>query len=827
MRTDFRTIVTALSLCLLGSIGEIRADVETDSITVPVKIYVDISGLGNFGDYDPWSNSIDGTFVPSSPTATDGTLHIEAHGSGGNSAEGYSGCIGAPKVMPYHEYSLSFSSLSANVGTGSPSGTFTLIPPPGYKIQIGEMDTNKYSFAADSDENPLTYSTSFSFRVVPNAPPVATSAGTASSLGLGKLEWHVSLGAAKDGKSVGELILTNPGWGDSWSSLFTPEALTVALNSTDASTYGYYLGHLQVYANGAVIDAVPLTSGYAIRFYNPNQMQGSSYPKTFTGEPFVTYTVAPGSTDTSITITKEVRNITDTTTTGVSVARREVTTLTRSGSWPQFTWTLSDWTLDGQSALVQRTMTGGGTESSRTESIAVSVPGGSTALSVSRTYALNAWAESLVSETDGTSNGVTTTCEYYDDSTQTGCYGYLKKKTLSDGSWEAYDYMHPSGVGSGMIQHRYRPFLSSPSTATLDSSQGEVTTFSYTNDAFGFEVRPTEILTTVNGTTVGHTTIAYADTTANSLNVVQATRTDYVNSSNTLQTITKYYREDIEDEFFRSQVHSIQRPDGVKQSFAYQRGSWDGSSFTLSSNNGLASGAGSRITVITGTASGSTSVSLVDGYAVDAVYLVDNKSTKEVTIRDDRALVRRTETYAWASSGWQRVSYVDYSYDLSGQLVSRVASNGATYSATYDGGFKTSETSETGVSLSYTYDAAGRVDTVTRAAASGISALTTKYYYNAMGQVVQQVSGYGQSEALSTSRSFDDSGRLTSETPPGLSATTHSYDVANRVHTVTRPDGSTLAVTDFFAVVGIDVNEVVGFRGDLPGYRPQWFPGRS
>jgi len=26
---------------------------------------------------------------------------------------------------------------------------------------------------------------------------------------------------------------------------------------------------------------------------------------------------------------------------------------------------------------------------------------------------------------------------------------------------------------------------------------------------------------------------------------------------------------------------------------------------------------------------------------------------------------------------------------------------------------------------------------------------------------------------------------------------------------------------DFFAVVGIDVKDVVGFQGDLPGYRPQ------
>jgi hypothetical protein len=53
----------------------------------------------------------------------------------------------------------------------------------------------------------------------------------------------------------------------------------------------------------------------------------------------------------------------------------------------------------------------------------------------------------------------------------------------------------------------------------------------------------------------------------------------------------------------------------------------------------------------------------------------------EATIRDSRALVVRTESKIWTGSTFQLVGFTDYFYDVTGRLLRRVGSNGATYSA--------------------------------------------------------------------------------------------------------------------------------------------------
>src|SRR5436305_1974831 len=61
---------------------------------------------------------------------------------------------------------------------------------------------------------------------------------------------------------------------------------------------------------------------------------------------------------------------------------------------------------------------------------------------------------------------------------------------------------------------------------------------------------------------------------------------------------------------------------------------------------------------------------------------------------------------------------------------------------------------------------------------------------------MNQILGSGTWENITAAKAFDDAGRLRSETPPGsYGAITHTYDVANRKHTITRADGGTVITT--------------------------------
>jgi uncharacterized protein RhaS with RHS repeats len=126
-------------------------------------------------------------------------------------------------------------------------------------------------------------------------------------------------------------------------------------------------------------------------------------------------------------------------------------------------------------------------------------------------------------------------------------------------------------------------------------------------------------------------------------------------------------------------------------------------------------------------------------------------------------------------------SATDYSYDYANRLISRVSSNGATYTASY----KTSQNVETGQlqweedesggRTEYTYDKAGRIETSVRKGVSGVTGdLKTTFTYDADSRIrTQSISAAPSSsqplppsEQLVTARSYDSAGRLWTETFP-------------------------------------------------------------
>lgn len=786
-------LVCSIVFAVLG-LTSMPAQMMDDS---PVGIPVRIWGKATTGSYNAghsfdlliWSVAADGSTTPVSylngqPTTVENTsIEIPAD---------------TARFEPGKRYKLTVTAeFLAQASTH-------ISAPPGYSVEIDGVLRGTYTVALPQYE---IIDHEVSLRILPLGEAGAR-AGSCSSLSSGKIRWKVALGFLKNGASAGHIVLSDAALGSTWPAVFVPAGLQYEPPSSEVTVSRASSNQAlqQIVANQACVNIVTLSAtSYEMRFYHPDQKVGSAFPYSFTGSPYVSYKIERDGSDTKLKITSTSRSLA----TG-STARTAVTTLERTGTGvTNYQWKLQDWHTDGVAALVEEQRTWGGTTADRTESQALRQPAQSDTLNTTKAYHAYAWGEELASINRGATNSINTVYGYYTDPAQKGSYAFIKSASSNDGTWEAFDYYDANSDQTliGLVHHRYRPFNNEPTTVSLDGTLGEITTYEYAADAFGRLSRPTQILTQVKKTasvtaTTAKTEFAYVDSdgsgnaliTANGMRVVETTRKDYSSAANYLETVTRNYREDVTDDFFRSQTHSVRRPDNVQQSFAYQRGTWNGTAFTKAANNGLDPGPASRIAVVTGSALSAAGggMTAYDGYDIEDIYLVDGKSTLEVTIRDSRALVVRTETHAWKSNAWNLVGSVGYTYDAAGQLTGRTSAPGGQYQATYAGEQKTSETSETGITISYGYDVAGRVKTAAKA-----SGPTTTFAYDAAGQVVSETrSKAGVSETIMAARSYDTAGRLQSTTPPGLSATSYTYNVSARTRTATAPgNGTTVSTT--------------------------------
>jgi RHS repeat-associated protein len=695
--------------------------------------------------------------------------------------------------------------------------TLQAVPPPGYVIEIDQVARERLALGYAGN-------TSVRIRVLAPAQEYSGRAGTATALTSGRIYWQVALGSLANGSSAGSLAIIDTGAGN-FTSLFTPAGLLYEPTSSEVQVFynPWWVSApeipgaiRQIIAPEACVDIITVaTNETHIKFYHRDQLL--AYPNSpnelrwFSGEPYAWYLInQDGAQPDRVFINCDLRDPTSPTATGQPVVKVKHTVLDRDGSAPNFTWTADEWYEDGASSLSREVHV----RSSGTESITVSEPGGATATTASRTYGSVPWGEEIVSATSGTTDAVTTTSDFYTASDQAGNYGRPKSTVTTGGIWEAYEYYDYAGGTAdqaGALYRTHRPFKNTDTSVppNLNQHGGVVTTFEYALDAFGRRTRPSLVETAVNGTVIGRSSTSYGDAASGFsghpyLYLVTATSSNSVSATvgDVLTSVSKYFREDAgavygyqTDDFFRGQIHSVQHPDGRKQSFVYQRGSWDGTNFSLSGNGGTDYGSASRIGVISGTTTNTGILcATYAGYNLDDLYLVDGKSTMEVTIRDKSALVRRTETQVWSSGAWQTVSWVTYAYSYSNQLVSRTTSNNGLYEAFYTGERKDWEKDDSGIRVDYAYDAADRVHTATKS-----SGPTTTFTYDAEHRALSEnVTASGTGENIYSARTYDDAGRLKTELPVGMSTVNYGYNPGARTRTVTYPDASTRTET-FFA----------------------------
>jgi len=247
----------------------------------------------------------------------------------------------------------------------------------------------------DGNNYVIGFTGSGSFQVIVESPDALSArAGVASSITSGQVRWQVALGSLANGNSAGALTLADPGTGSTWN-VFTRAAIQYMVPSAEIVTYNDGTGLRQILADQADVDLVTVNStSFSINFYNPTTRQGTAFPYTHSGSPYVSYLIQQGSTATTLQITSTTLNLNTS-----GTARTAVTTLTRTGTnVDNFLWVLDDWNDAGLAQAKEEKRQWGGTAGNRTEALTIYKPNtGITDLVANNTFQTFNWGEQMTS----------------------------------------------------------------------------------------------------------------------------------------------------------------------------------------------------------------------------------------------------------------------------------------------------------------------------------------------------------------------------------------------------------------------------------------------
>lgn len=603
----------------------------------------------------------------------------------------------------------------------------------------------------------------------------AEHTGESRGTKLGSIMWDVGLGNLSDGRSAGHISIHT----DALAAYhFTPVGLIYSppgytneidvIRNPDSS-------FRQIKSPQTLADIVITnTEEYEIRFYKDADIG----PKvnglyTFSNQPFVTWRVRNPNTGTVSQL--EISKIQN------AVTQSNLYTWTSATN----TWSL---TTGGGARTETKAITTDPGSGDRTETFTVTNASSQVISKIARTYHQFAWpgTELIREVVDPGGAALTTTYAYYEVSSEVGKFTRLKSVTYPDGKWEKYDY---DTIGNRVLELRPWKDLSL-ATATEANSYAIRTTYSNFD---GFETAlDAKIVSSLEekiaGATVRKTTFGRTGTTINDQPAVVESETVYSSATASLTTITTRYHASASD-FLTGRVASIQRPDGRKDTYTYEKGNYVTNADPALNEfvpdpNGLAQ----RDMMVHGT------VSSPDGIA--------GKTTRETTVRDRFGNVVLQEVYAYTGTDYARVSWSVMDYDERGHVTQTRRSNGTILTAVWTGDLKSSDIDENGIETTYTYDALNRIATRTRkgvAAAFGYPAqpdIVTTYGYDAEGHITSETTS-AAGLTLTQSRTYDAASRIKTETDNAGLVTTHTYTNGGRTETTTLPGGATRVADNY------------------------------
>lgn len=695
-------------------------------------------------------------------------------------------CSAIPEMAGSPTMLTLYKTYEMTIGPGICTAHLAVRAPEGYKLFINDLETTEIQATSPSSTWRIRVEPACSCGCDRDAPG-SSGAGARN----GSIVWEMALGKLSDGRtsaplSVREkyltplvytpaaLIYSPPG--------FTDEVDVVYLNPANKS-----LGFRQIKTPEGLADIIVVSpTEYDVRLYsapNVGVKTGGLYPVT--GIPLVTWKFKNPNppAENRLQISKTQNGITE----------------TSEYTWDGATSTLT-LTKNGGTWIDSKTTTIDGVTGDRTETQVIKDNLGVVSSKTSKTYHTFPWGDDLIREVvDPDGAALTTLYTYYENSAEIGKYTSLKSVTNPDGSWEKYDY--------GWLGYRtvvMRPWKDSTLAAATEANS-RTTTYQYSH-LWRYHLGNTNLHEYVSlteeriaGQLVQKSTVQQkimndpynVDASAIPYGVTEIETVYSSNATLGARTITTRYDafEPAELAWLANRVSTVIHPDGRQDTYSYEKGTFVvNADPALSQFTPNATGLAERQIVVHGT------TAAPDGVA--------NKTTRDVSITDERGRGVYQESYVYTGSGFERIGWAAMTYNDRGQLTQMKRHNGTVSTAVYTGDQKTSETDESGVEIVYTYDVYNRLKTRTKkgiAAAGGFPAqvdLVTTYNYDTMGRIKSEVVT-GGGLTLTTSKAYDVAGRMSSQTDAAGLTTNYAYANGGRTTTVTMPNGAT-QITDSF-----------------------------
>lgn len=607
----------------------------------------------------------------------------------------------------------------------------------------------------------------------PCAAGRAGEAGNSSLPDGGGVNWEFRMGTLSDGRSAENIVIRENVLS---SSIFTPAALIYSPppRATDIEVIRNGDGSLrQLKSRQSLTDIIVINSvEYDLRFYSLDQV-GAKADGVYivTGSPDVTWKIKnPEPANLNRLQISKLQN-------GVTSINEYIRDTVNNS------WALNQ---NGLRVTSKTTVTDS-TTGDRVETSTVKDNNNRIASKVARTYHSFTWGEELIKEvSDPDGVALLTKYSYYEDSGEAGKYRKLKSLTKPDGSWEKYDY---DSHGNKILL--LRPWKDLPLAVATEENSHVTKTYFTNSDGIKLSVFPRvvdSIEEKIGGVLVHKTTYDRESVTVNGQPAVTVVETSYSSATSGQTSSVTTYDAAAAPLFAEKPAHMISA-DGRKDTYSYEKGN-----FLANPNPALSSftadedGVTSRATTIHGTSSSPGGIAF--------------KTTKEVTIRDERGHELLQETYIYNGGSYERLGWTSFSYDEEGRLQQTLRHNGRTSSTVWSGNRKQSETDDAGVETAYTYDALDRVLTRTMkglAADNGFPAqadVVTTYTYDAEGRTTNETVTAG-GLSLTTASTFDVTGRGKSVRDSAGLVTTYTYTNGGRTLTVTLPSGATQATDKY------------------------------
>ncbi len=574
---------------------------------------------------------------------------------------------------------------------------------------------------------------------------------------LSSVDARLSMGKAENGLAAGHVTLV----ADSLSGeTYTPKALGFSTLADGVEALRDSNGFRQVMAPEALADVVALgDDSFEVRFYSPGDVEGKSggfYETDQSATPMAVWRVENPSE-------------------GDGFDRLKISEI-RDGRTTAYEFSYDDesreWSLQEGNGLrtAARRETTDISRKERAVAETVRNVSGEVASATRTVFRDFGRGESVVEETvDPDGAALTTTYEYFEDSSLEGSFGKVKSVERPDGSWTKYLY-----DDEGRIASETSSWLDLAAGATSASARTVVYDYEPVdpNDAESERNAdsPRTVVEYIEGKAVSRTFHSYMEQPdGGRIHMVErcADPDASFGDPGNLRTVTWHNGPDTA-EYEVGRVAKVLHPDGRTDTYAYETGTWFDGSFRPGDGSDI------RQTIVCGTE--------------DFPEGIPGKTTMDVSVSYRLGRSIASETHVRTEDGWERISWTEYVYDQRGNQVETRSSDGSRTESVWGCCGKESDRNASGILTTYEYDDLRRLVSSSRESLNGD--IVTSYEYDATGRRLSQtVSAGGLS--LTDGNEYDSAGRLVRTVDAAGLATTYQYSDDGLTTTVTRPGGAT------------------------------------